>query len=361
MRVPQYAKRSLAALALSAMVACGGDSTAPDAPFDPNGTSSDIAALQSSFDSPATAGFDAASGAIADVLEFSPAGAAVRVMPTRALVAGGKPDAGHYAATVAKAYRRPGGSIAAYSTAAAIPAEYLGVTFTYNAETDQYQASELSGAPENGVRFLVYATNPISGMIIEPVVEVGYADIVVTESATAASVRIELVSAGVTYLDYTVGIAGGTSSATVSVTGFVSNGDDRVDFDLDTQITAEPLTLTVDYALIVPTRGGFRLDFEGEVIVETSTSSSTLQARGPHGTVTITGDHSANSGTFEVEVNGEPFATIAYTTGQEPVITGADGQALTQQELEALAEVFAVFIQGFDFVEDLLDPLAGGV
>ncbi|HWB40381.1 MAG TPA: hypothetical protein VG500_03930 [Gemmatimonadales bacterium] len=355
MRVPQYAKLSLAALALIALAACGGDSTAPDAPFDPDGTSTDIAAMQSSFESPATEGFGAAANSIAEVLSFSPAAAAVRAVPTRALVARGKPGASHYAETVAKAYRRAGGNTAAFSTAAAIPAEYLGVTFVYNADTDQYEASELAGAPGDGVRFLVYAVNPISGAIIEPVIEVGYADIVVTESANAASVRIELVSEGVTYLDYTVGVTGGTNSVTVSVTGFVSNGDDRVNFDLDTHLDLEATTITADYSLVVPTRGGFRLDFEGEMT--SGSSQSTLEARGPHGTVTITGNHAATSGTFEVEVNGEPFATIEYTTGQAPVITGADGNALTEQELEALAAVFAVFIEGFDFVEDLVDPL----
>ena len=183
MLVPHYAKRSLAALALTAMVACGGDSNGPDTPFDPAGTSADVEAMGSAFDSPATAGFSVASDAIAGALQFSPpAAAAMRAMPTKSLV-GGKPGAKEYAVKVAQAYRQP--SAAAYSTAASVPAEYLGVTFVYNAEINQYEPSELTGAPADGVRFLVYAINPISGLIIEPVVEVGYADIVVTESASA--------------------------------------------------------------------------------------------------------------------------------------------------------------------------------
>lgn len=351
MRVPQLAKCSLAALALTAMAACGGDSNGPDNPFDPDGTSADIEAMGSAFDSPATAGFSVASDAIAGVLQFSPpAAAAVRAMPTKALL-GGKPGTRRYAEKVAKAYRRS--STAAFSTAASVPAEYLGVTFVYNPDTDQYEASELTGAPEDGVRFVVYAINPISGAIIEPVVEVGHADIVVTESATASTVRIELVSEGVTYLDYSVGVTGGSTVA-VTVTGFVSNGDDRVNFDLDTHVNLT--TLSVDYSLIVPTRSGFRIDFEGEMTSTSSTSS--LEARGPHGTVAISGTHQGESGTFDVSVNGEPFATVNYTTGLPPDIVGADGQALTEQELHALGLVFAVFAQGFDFVEDLLDPLA---
>jgi hypothetical protein len=126
-----------------------------------------------------------------------------------------------------------------------------------------------------------------------------------------------------------------------------------VNFDLDTHLTST--ALTADYVLIVPTRNGFRMDFEG-TITETS-SNSRLEARGAHGTVVVTGEHAGTSGTFEVTVNGDLFATIEYTQGQEPVITGADGQPLTEQELEALGNVFEVFIEGFDFVEDLVDPL----
>jgi hypothetical protein len=41
-----------------------------------------------------------------------------------------------------------------------------------------------------------------------------------------------------------------------------------------------------------------------------------------------------------------------------PVITGADGNPLTQQELEVLGDLINLFVSGFDFFEDLLDPLA---
>ncbi len=356
MHVPHYARRSIAALALTVLVAgCGGDSTAPDAPFDPAGTSSDISAMQASFDSPAMTGYAAASGAISGVLAGSPAALAVRAAPTKALVAGDKAGAVQHSRRVAEAYVRGDvGMRPLPSTAAAIPAEYLGVTFTYNVDTDQYQQSDLTGAPANGVRFIVYAVNGITGAVVEPLVEVGYADIITTETVSSATVQIELVSAGVTYLDYTVAITATSTGGTIAVSGFVSNGDDRVNFDLDTHVSNTAVTL--DYTLIVPTRGGFRIDFEGEITQTGSTSH--LEARGPHGTVTITGEHSGTSGTFNVEVNGELFATITYTQGQQPVIAGADGQPLTQEELEALGTVFEVFIQGFDFTEDLLDPLA---
>ena len=56
-----------------------------------------------------------------------------------------------------------------------------------------------------------------------------------------------------------------------------------MNFDLDNHLELQSVAL--DYNLMVPTRGGFRIDFEGEATEGTVTS--TLEARGPHGTVTI--------------------------------------------------------------------------
>jgi hypothetical protein len=355
MRVLHYAKRSLAALVLAALAAgCGGESTAPDAPFDPEGTSADVDAMESAFDSPAAAGFAAASEAIGGLLGESPAAAAVRAMPTKDLVAGGKPGVKHYSEKLARAYLRPTGGIRPSLSAAAIPPEYLGVTFTYNVETDEYEPSELTGAPDDGVRFIVYAVNGISGEIVEPLVEVGHADIVTTESASAMTVRIVLVSGDVTFLDYTVGATvSGSSTFTLSISGSVSNGDDTVNFDLDNVLTED--SAQIDYTLTVPSRGGFRIDFEGQGSDGIITLA--LEARGPHGTVAVEGSENNTSGSYEVEVNGEPFATITTTTGEPPVITGADGEPLSDEERAVLLAIYLRFLQGFDFFEDLIDPI----
>jgi hypothetical protein len=114
---------------------------------------------------------------------------------------------------------------------------------------------------------------------------------------------------------------------------------------------------TFDYSLSVPTRGNFRMDLEETWNANTSTVNSSLELRGPHGTVTIVGNWADNAGTYNVEVNGEPFATITVTQGADPVITGADGEPLNEEELHALQEIYLVFLGGFDFFEDLLDPL----
>jgi hypothetical protein len=357
MRVPHYAMRSLAVVALiGLMTGCGGnDSTAPDAPFDPAGTSSDIDAIEASYESDAMYGFQSAMPAISATLGQSAAAVALRAAPSK-IMATGKSGARVYAGTIARLYTAPTSGMRPVGSRAAILEEHLGKTFVRDAETLEYEVSERTGAPSNGVRFIVYTVNPISGQPVTPLQEVGYADVEVTQSANAASIRIELVSGGVTYLDYTVGATASQTAATINVSGFVSNGEDRVNFDLDVHVNSENI-ITFDYTLSVPTRGNFRMDLEEELNLSTNTVASSLELRGPHGTVTIVGNWADNAGTYNVEVNGDPFATITVTSGAEAVITGADGEPLTAEELQALQDIYLVFLGGFDFFEDLLDPI----
>jgi hypothetical protein len=357
MRVLHCAMRPLAAMALiGLMTGCGGgDSNGPDAPFDPAGTNSDLAAIEASYESEAMYGFASAVPSIGTVLGESQAAVALRAAPSKT-IATGKSGAREYAGALARLYTQPTAGMRPVTQRAAILEEHLGVTFTRNAETLEYEPSDRTGAPANGVRFIVYAANPISQQPVTPLQEVGYADIEVTETATSGTFRIELVSGNVTYLDYTVGVTGSQSTVTANITGFVTNGEDRVNFDLDMHLNLTDETATLDYLLTVPTRGNFRLDFEQEITATTLTS--TVELRGPHGTVTIAGTHTETGGTYEVEVNGDAFATITVPQSGPAVFTGADGEPLTEQELETLQRVFLAFYGGLDFFEDLLDPLA---
>lgn len=361
MRVLHYATRPAATIALIAFAAgCSGDSTAPSAPFDPAGTSADLAAIDHSFDAPALESFSAASTGIQAVVGGTLA-AAVAAMPSAAIVRDGKSGALRYGASLSRTYGT--GGLRPSLSAAAIPAEYQGVTFVYDVDTDTYVPSELPGAPSAGVRFLLYAVNSVTGQPIEPLVEVGYADITSSETATSATVRVVVVSAGVTYLDYGVLATAGVSSITVTITGFATNGDDRVDYDLKTTLTGENgggLGVALDYLLTVPTRGGFRLDIESAttgLYTESTVSTVDLRARGPHGTVSIQGSETNSSGTFDVDVNGELFATITTSAGALPLLTGADGEPLTQAEQDVFWAIWAMFVQGLDFFEDVIDPV----
>ena len=363
MRVLHYASRSVTAAALLAFAAgCSHDSTAPDAPFDAAGTSSDVAAIDESFDAPALESYAAASTQMSAVVGGS-ISAAIRATPSAALVRTGKAGALRYAASLAKSYTANGGLRPSFSTAAAaIPAEYAGVTFVYDIDTDTYIASDLTGAPSNGVRFLLYAVNPVTTMPIEPLVEVGYADFRVTETATGGTVQVIVVSGGVTYLDYSLTATGGVSSASITIDGYATNGTDRVNFDLGTTVsgTSTKIVVGIDYTLVLPTRGGFRLNIDGTTtLTETTTVTKVdLEARGDHGTVSIEGTETNGAGTFDVAVNGDLLAVITVTSGGAPTIAGADGQPLSEAEQDAMWGIWYIFAQGFDFFEDLVDPIA---
>ncbi len=56
-------------------------------------------------------------------------------------------------------------------------------------------------------------------------------------------------------------------------------------------------------------------------------------------------------------MNGELFATIALSSGSEPVITGASGQALTAEEEEMLRTILSYYDDSFGVFGDLLAPL----
>ncbi len=61
-----------------------------------------------------------------------------------------------------------------------------------------------------------------------------------------------------------------------------------------------------------------------------------------------------------MDVNGDLFATITLTGDAPPTIVGADGQPLSQAEQDAMWAIWYVFAQGFDFFEDLTDPVTVG-
>src|SRR5688572_4347127 len=110
--------------------------------------------------------------------------------------------------------------------AALIPvmrASVLGKTFVYDASARKYLPDATrTGAPPNGVRFILYETaangDPIPGR------EVGYADLTDERrsSASTAGIRLVVVSGGVTYLSYSFDLTGSFEAANFAVHGFLS-------------------------------------------------------------------------------------------------------------------------------------------
>ena len=355
MHVTHYARRSLVAAALAlAAAACSKDNGPSE--FDPQGTSADMAAAQGAFVSGPTASFTAVGTEISAMLGGSP------LVASSAALALTKPSqiSARYARQMAALV--PGGRPAIQASSAAVPDSYLGVTFVWDENTHGYVESDLAGAPATGVRFLLYAVDPVQLQVVEPAVEVGYVDITDQSTSSSTGFRVKVVEANVTYLDYTVAASGSISGGLVTVSGFASNGSTLANFTLKNTISenAGGLVLSLDYDLNVPSRGvslnwtaTFANISDTEVVVTLD-----LAISGPNGQVRLVGTYGANGGSFSVKVNGDLFATVTLGDAGQ-TITGAGGEPLTPDEEATLHDIMNYYELSLVAFSELVLPLGG--
>jgi hypothetical protein len=358
MHVLQFAKRSALILmaAAVALTGCGSES-APTVPFDPAGTSADLEAVNTAFASPAFAEFaalslmfDAALGG-APLVSSSAAAIDLRGAGTAKTLQAAAARSAERIARMAPLRRRE--SISA--STASIPTEYVGKTFVWNGSA--YVVSALTGAPAGGVRFILYAVDPVTDLPAAPLNQTGYVDLVDMSSGTTSAARVIVVSGTTTYVDYRVNVTATATSARVTVLGFITDGTTEATFNLRSVLASNGLTLTE--SIDVPQRD-LSIDLTmtaNGTTPETSSIGVTLDMRGQNGWARLTGTFTATGGTINVAINGTSFATITSTAGAEPSIVGADGQPLSPEEFEALQRLFEFTGGAFLAFDQLLAPV----
>jgi hypothetical protein len=361
MRVLQFAKRSVVTVAVVslALTGCGGG-TSPDAPFNPAGTSADLQAMNSTFASPTFASFSTFSLMFDAALGGSP----IISSSVAALDIRGK-DARGIRAAAARSAQRLGAMLQHNSAASlrsgqiayAVPAAVAGKTFVYDVSTGAYVVSDATGAPSNGVRFILYAVDPMSYAPVEPLVETGHVDLIDLSGGTTQAARVLVVSGGTTYVDYTVTATSGTSSGRVTVVGLVTDGTTQANISLRSSITFTA-GLTLTYSLDLPQRD-VSIDLSvgvTDVSQPTSPITVSLTMRGPNGTVSMSGQFTDTSGTLNIRVDGHAFATIT-TDGTTTTITRLDGSALSDDEQLALEGIFEMQASAFVSFDQMLAPV----
>ena len=262
---------------------------------------------------------------------------------------------------------RPEGSAAAPSFAV-LPAEALGAVYEWDPGTQRYVKGAGSG-PVNGVRFVLYAVNPLTRLPTEPLNPVGYADFLDESTGSTNHLRVVVVgNDDVTYANYLVSGTSSTTSASASASGFITNGTRRLDFTA--QLAADNSEITLDYALDLSEPDviaalGIVLSFSGETAVIEHTFRLT---RGNEtvvldGTLTFAavGETYSATANFTVRVNGGLFATItgssASGTAVSYTMTGPNGRALTAEERNALERLFEAPSQLEGLITLLFEPL----
>ena len=351
-----FSHKRLGAVGLALLVgvwACGTDGTGPnDGNFDAQTTADGLESVDATFQTAAFASLDA----LGD--DFGLPGSAA-LATTSLLQVAAHPDAPDFSLRAAEAAQK----VLATSAPAAvlIPEQYRGLTLVYHTGEGHYIVDEeREGAPENGVRFILYAVNPVTHEITEPLTEIGYADITDEGTETTAVLRLTVVSNEVTYLDYTITLSGLLVSPVFTLSGYITDGTERADFTL---VHALTLTLAgwsveIDYDIDV---GDFSMDvsieFEGEGD-NPSTTTVNIEFSDGTNTVTVVGAVENHVGSFEVHANGNLFATIAISnTGI--VIVGSDGEALSQEEMETLEEILDIMDEIEDVWDGFFDPVEG--
>ncbi len=339
-----HPRRLLAAATALVVVACS-DSTGPGPakPADPLATAANIQGLSTTFSSPAFRSFSLAA-------TYSPAatsslGTLRTLLRTAQPALSGRPltaaESRLAAASLNAAFVTSGGVI----SASVLPPAILGTTFEWNTATFQYEATARTGAPVNGVRFILYALDVNGAPIVAQ--EIGYADILDESTATTQKVHILVVGLdpAVTYLDYTISATATASSATLAVVGYITDGTNRLDFNATFTGTATSasfdirfdvnaanahvrlkFTLTAPAANVLKVTVNFRLQFGDEVVSVT-------------GSETVNFNTQEDTGTLTVMVNGGIYAKVTIVDGN-PTYTGGGGQALTADDLTALGAIF---------------------
>ncbi len=237
--------------------------------------------------------------------------------------------------------------------AAIFPADLLGRTLVYDVELARYVVGEGTGAPENGVRLILYAVDPILHQPVTPLNDIGYLDL--TDESTPAADRIGILAVvnQVTYLDYAASAVLTTSSITFSAEGYLSDGTTVVDFTLSHSWSQEA-GFSVSYDVSERnTDNGVQLSLNLDPATQTGTMGLTVTYGGNTLTFSGTGSDTAIEGTVSyngqtvVEVSGSPDA---------PVFTDVAGNELTPAQLQALAEIFHSIGEILDGFDDLLKP-----
>jgi hypothetical protein len=354
MRVTHSATRSLIAGALVlGLAACGKDNGPSE--FSPTGTSADMAAAEGAFRGEQATSFAVLGPAMSAVLGSS----GLAVQTGELVVHGATGKAARYGQLLTALVPRRAASPV---SAATLPSEVLGTTFVWDTTSDSYVASDQAGAPPSGVRFQLYAVDPVLLQPVEPLVEVGYVDLVDHGTASTVDLSIKVVEGGVVYLQYQVTATPTANGGVIGISGFATNGTTLANFDLQNSITGIDTSpvITFNYHVGVPSR---------HVSVDWSATQSnlsdtevgitlTLSITGPNGQVRITGSYTVSGGSFQVKVNGELFATVSIDpeTGT-PVITGAGGGPLTADEEATLQTILGFYQESADVFAGLLSPL----
>lgn len=321
-------------------------------------TRAGIASVHAALASPAWQGLDALSAAHAP----APSAAAVRGLLESSASGAGSPQAVAVSRALVRDVVEDLASRANRPDAAIIPPDQRGTTWVFDASQQRYVADPArAGAPANGVRYILYAVNPLDHTLV-PEVEIGYADLTDEGDATpdAASLRLRAVSNDVVFVDYQVGLMGASGAFALGVRGTFFDGVRHLSFELQAGSDRTPSRESQElHAHLAVPEDHFELNSTARATADLVHGSEHVEHTidiGEH-TFAIVGDHAGEVTLATVAVDGVSFARI-NVRGSVTVIVGADGRLLPTEQREALGYLFGMFDQVSAALTRLLEPVS---
>jgi len=236
-----------------------------------------------------------------------------------------------------------------------------GKTFVWDTTAARYVTSTAAGAPANGVRFVLYTTQPPISEPSRPLTAMGYADLTDQSTSSAAVLGVAVLGGTgpnpVTYVSYTVARSAAPARAW-AVVGFLTDGATLLDLTSTVTVTSTLLTVqtAVDDATDgthVSETGTLSRTWENSADFSLTSGAETVRATGR--VALDTTGHTWGSGSVAVTVNGQAFATITVAPGG-PSYSGASGVQLTSADDAALVRLFIAWFNVFGAVTVLTDP-----
>ncbi|MGH7664394.1 MAG: hypothetical protein ACRENI_08905 [Gemmatimonadaceae bacterium] len=365
MSLPPIDRQRVLALALLLGVgACDRDGSTepPTISLDAERVQADVQAMEVMLGSPIWESFSLiGSGGLALGPGVSASLAGAEELVARGTGGGGSPIIGGEVARAVVTRVMTMADVPAVSQVRTIDPGILGTTYVFDTGEGRYvPAPDRTDAPEDGIRFILYAINPVTH---QPVVEseIGYADLIDAGSplSSAAELQLLVVSAGVTHLDYTLTLDGTEDAVSFGVAGYLTDGVTRLDFDIGSTIAmlARGPSVAIDFRFDVPARD-FLVEGDTEIAISDTELTQDVELVVHSGETAIRFAGAADLATVNltVFVNNRIFATI---TGDHanPEVRGEGGRALTPEEVEALRRMLWLADGAGELLATLLAPI----
>lgn len=246
-----------------------------------------------------------------------------------------------------------------------IPVDARGYTYIYDETEAAYVVdTEATDSPATGVRIVLYAWDALAGAPASPLNRIGYVDLTDESTANNDVLRVRVIrdQGSLELTNYTIAHGVTANGETFGITGSATNGSATLNFDLDGSTSGDVGSQVSDFSFDISMTGGASVGFSVsyDEAAESGTIGLSLTNQGH--TLTFDLNSTPTAGNGQVKYDGRLYATYTATynptTGQSTEqFVKANGQPLTQDELEQLSTLFAGALEIGGFFGVLLWPV----